>query len=189
MPSNIYAGTAHVSGFQQEAGSYATSYIPTNGQTETRLADVCEGGGDASVFNDSEGTLYLELKYPELDYLSGFITISDGTTSDRIVLYMNQQGYKFYIQELGAIFTDSNLDVSQYFKVAVKYKSGDNAMFINGSKVGTTNTSTLSSISGLDRIEFQNPDGAEKMKGNVKSLHYFPEALTDTELQQLTSNT
>ena len=179
--------SVYLFGAQAEQGSYATSYIPTNGQTETRLADVCYGGGDASVFNDSEGTLYLELKYPELDYLSGFITISDGTTTDRIVLYMNQQGYKFYIQELGNIITDGSIDVSQYFKVAVKYKSGDNAMFINGSKVGTTNTSTLSSISGLDRIEFQNPDGAEKMKGNIKALHYFPEALTDTELQQLTT--
>ena len=57
------ARTIQIYGAQLEEGSYATSYIPTNGQTETRLADVCQGGGDASVFNDSAGTLYMELSW------------------------------------------------------------------------------------------------------------------------------
>ena len=44
-----------------EARSYPTSYIPTNGATATRLADVCTDAGTSDTFNDSEGVLMAEI--------------------------------------------------------------------------------------------------------------------------------
>ena len=46
---------------QFEQGSYPTSYIPTNGSTVTRSAEVANGSGDAATFNDSEGVLMAEI--------------------------------------------------------------------------------------------------------------------------------
>jgi hypothetical protein len=37
----------YIYGFQAEQGSYATSYIPTQGATATRVAEVCTGAGNA----------------------------------------------------------------------------------------------------------------------------------------------
>ena len=54
--SGIYAW-----GFQIEEGSYSTSLINTQGSTVTRLADECNGAGNAATFNDSEGVLYAEI--------------------------------------------------------------------------------------------------------------------------------
>ena len=48
-------------GAQLEEGSYPTSYIPTNGASATRLADVCTDAGTSDTFNDSEGVLMAEI--------------------------------------------------------------------------------------------------------------------------------
>ena len=48
-------------GLQLEALSYATSYIPTNGSIATRLADVANNSGNATLINSTEGVLYAEI--------------------------------------------------------------------------------------------------------------------------------
>jgi hypothetical protein len=42
------------------SSGYATSYIPTSVNTVTRTVDYASGAGDANLFNDSEGTLFVE---------------------------------------------------------------------------------------------------------------------------------
>ena len=58
----IYQGDGtsgvYIFGAQLEQGSYATSYIPTQGSAVTRLADVCSNGGNEQVINSREGVLY-----------------------------------------------------------------------------------------------------------------------------------
>jgi hypothetical protein len=49
-----------VTACQFEAGSYATSYIPTTSATVTRLADSCSKTGISSLIGQTEGTLYWE---------------------------------------------------------------------------------------------------------------------------------
>ena len=60
----------YIWGAQLEAGSVATSYIPTAGSTVTRAADDLEITGSAfsSFFNNSEGTIYCEFNGAEVDY-------------------------------------------------------------------------------------------------------------------------
>ena len=44
-----------------EAGSYATSYIPTSGSAVTRVADACSQTTPDGVIGQTEGTMYAEI--------------------------------------------------------------------------------------------------------------------------------
>ena len=44
-----------------EQQSYATSYIPTNGATNTRLQDIANNSGNSTLINSTEGVLYAEI--------------------------------------------------------------------------------------------------------------------------------
>ena len=60
MPNNTDG--LYIYGFQTEEQSYATSYIPTNGEANgvSRNQDVCTGGGSLASINSTEGVLYFE---------------------------------------------------------------------------------------------------------------------------------
>ena len=76
---------------QLEQGSYATSPTLTSltaeGTTTTRVAEVCNGAGDASTFNDSEGVLMAEISFPAQTTSSNLrIAISDTTANNRVLI-------------------------------------------------------------------------------------------------------
>ena len=173
---------------QLEQGSYATSYIPTNGQAETRLADVCQGGGDASVFNDSEGVLYAEVKFNSATY--NHLSLNDGTSNNNVVIWSHSGDViRTNVTASGSYtlnFTTSVNSINSFNKVAIKYKQNDFSVFINGQEIHTDTSGNVPT--GLNQLSFDNGSGGTTIfEGSVKSLHYFPEELTDTELQQLTT--
>ena len=51
----------YIWGTQLEQQSYATSYIPTNGATNTRLQDIANNSGNSTLINSTEGVLYAEI--------------------------------------------------------------------------------------------------------------------------------
>jgi hypothetical protein len=179
----------YIWGAQAEALSYATSYIPTNGAIATRLADVCQGGGDASVFNDSEGVLYAEVSRLNGDLSTTTIAINKGGSEF--------SGFSFRTD--GKIWAatyngTSYENISQYtptdfydtYKMCYKYKSNDFALWVNGVEVDSSVVNTLT-LTGLNNLSFSSGNATNKFLGNVRALHYFPEALTDAELQSLTT--
>ena len=52
---------SYIWGAQLEQQSYATSYIPTNGATNTRLQDIANNSGNSTLINSTEGVLYAEI--------------------------------------------------------------------------------------------------------------------------------
>jgi hypothetical protein len=192
--SPIYTGTNEIScymwGMQVEQGSYPTSYIPTSGTSVTRVGDVCEGAGDATIFNDSEGCLFVEIAALADDLTSRVISLNDGSTNNRvIVLYQTiTSAIRVIVSSGGSIEFDSNTqnyDITNFNKIALKYKENDFALWINGTEV-STDTSGLTPI-GLNNLEFNNANGTSNFFGKCKQLIYFNEALTDTELEELTT--
>ena len=103
--------TVYIYGAQLEALPYATSYIPTNGTATTRLADAVTGAGDASTFNDTEGVLYFEGSVLANSGTSRFISISDGSTSNRVALlyYSADNRVRAILSSGGTKFVDSNV--------------------------------------------------------------------------------
>jgi len=178
-------------GAQLEDLSYATSYIPTNGSAVTRAAETANNSGNADLFNDSEGVLYAEIAALADDLTNRNIALSDNTTNNRIVIvYTNTSNQiRFYLQGSGGTITIHHTltDETDFVKLAIKYKAQDFSFYVNGVEVDT-NTSNIT-FSGLNDLSFYNPfgGGTSPFYGKVKELAVFKEALTDAELESLTS--
>ena len=177
-------------GSQVELGSYATSYIPTSGSTATRSADVCNSSGTASEFNDSEGVLFTEVS--ALANSGGLreIAVSNGSNSQAVQIKYTSTNNRIN----GTIATTSGtigmtFDVPSlldYHKICLKYKASDFALWVDGFEVNT-NTTVNDTPSGLNQLDFDRADGVNDFYGKTKQLMTFKTALTDNELETLTS--
>ena len=180
----------YIWGAQSEIGSYATSYIPTSGSAVTRTADSCENAGDVNLFNDTEGVLYAEIKGLDDDNTFRFITLSDGTSNNtvRIYLYNAIYGRVLVGGAEQCVFSTTSYNVTDYNKIAILYSENNFKMYVNGSQVGTTDTSGSIFPQGtLDELSFHRGDSQFKFYGNCKNLQVFNEALSDSELIALTT--
>ena len=178
----------YIWGAQLEAGSYATSYIPTSGSSVTRSAETCNGAGTSDDFNDSEGVLYAEIAALADDGTSRRISLSDASTSDTVEIILQNTGRVDYQVKSGNSFQGGgffNLTQTEYNKIAVKYKSNDLALWVNGSERSTDNSANTPV--GLSELAFDNGGGGSDFYGRTKETAVFKEALTDSELEALTS--
>ena len=180
--------TFYLWGAQLEQGSFATSYIPTSGASATRNQELCNNA--TPVINSEEGTLYAEISALADDGSFRFISVSDGTSSNRVRI-----NYAGGSNQLGARIvsggtTQSNFvstisDVTDYVKLAISYKLNEVKFYINGSLI-STDTSAIMPI-GLSRLAFDDGSGSLPFFGNTKDLKYYPKALADVQLQDLTT--
>ena len=179
-------------GFQIELGSYISSYIPNHsGGTITRGADVCGGAGDASTFNDSEGVLYAEISALANDGTNRRITISDGGFNNSVQLYYYpiSNRVRASVTSGGITSIDATAalsDATNYHKIAIRYKTNDFSLWVDGVEVGTDTSGNAPS--GLDELAF-NDAGGSNFYGNVKQVLVFNTALSDTDCEILTGAT
>jgi len=196
MTVNTYNGATardiEIWGAQLEALPYATSYIPTNGATNTRLQDIATNSGNSSLINSTEGVLYAEIAALADDGTSRMISLSDNDSSDHVRIYYTISTNKISVavKSNGSnqyIFLNHDVtNITNFIKIAVKYKANDFSTFINGVKVNSQ-TTTASTPIGLSELAFDNGTGGNKLIGKVKALAVYKEALTDAELQSLTT--
>ena len=179
-----------VFGFQIEQQSYATSYIPTNGAASTRLQDIANNSGNSTLINSTEGVLYAEIAALANDGTFRRITISDGTTANIVMVSFNSADnqYRSYVISNGSVVFNfiggfsSSLDFN---KIAISYAQNNFALWINGVEVAT-DLSGNTPI-GLNNLSFDGVNGATPFYGKTKALAVYKEALTDAELQSLTT--
>jgi len=180
----------YIFGAMLEAGSYPTSYIPTNGTVVTRSAETANGAGNSTTFNDSEGVLMAEISALADDGTFRMIGVFDEKTTneDRIQIYYRNDANKisFLIEENNVNQFVKTLDVTtiQYNKVALKY-GNTSKVYINGFKLAEE--SGVAIPNNLQRLSFNEQNGSNNFYGNTKQVQYFDSALADTQLEQLTS--
>ena len=192
--SESYLGTEKyllIWGAQVEAQSYATSYIPTSGASATRNQELCNNA--TPVINSEEGTLYAEIS-ALANGVGGAISLSDGTSNNYIYLYFHPSGTKIVAKIVVNSITvyDKNitsLDEVNYNKIAFKYQDSSFKIFANGVNISSLNQNSGNTfpINILNKLSFDNGAGSLDFFGNTKDLKYYPKALADVQLQDLTT--
>jgi hypothetical protein len=151
-PINI---NAVIWGAQLELGNYVSSYIPTTSASVTRNADVISKTGISSLIGQTEGTLFLDYLYTELDVNGNIpITIGLNGTNHAYIFFRNNGGVRFDFIVSGVatarIDTPASYSVKgTRYKMAFAYKDNDFAAYINGQLIGTDNAGAITGLSDL----------------------------------------
>ena len=182
----------YIYGAQVEALPYATSYIPTNGSAVTRVKDVATNFGDVNTFNSEEGVLFVEssVLFNDLN-TERRISISNGTDSNQIMIkYDNVDNILkgFYIANgVNQGIVTVSIVVTDINKIAISWGVNNFNLWINGVKVSTDNSVAMIPNGTINSLKFNSGSGGHYFYGKVKQVQVYKEALTDSELEYLTT--
>ncbi len=186
----IWGAQAESSGGYGQKGT-VTSYIRTLGNAITRPRDNYLNGGSASLIGAQEGVLYMESAALS-DTGSRAIALSAANSAaNRVVIFYSSASNTIQGRVQASTTTTIPIngtvsDATDFNKIAFKYKSGDLALWINGSEVATS-TASFTFNAALSELAFDQGNGTLQMNGLVKQLAVFDEVLSDSELAALTS--
>ena len=188
---NQNSQTADIScfGAQVEQNSFSTSYIPTSGSSVTRQADTASGSGNSEVFNDSEGSLYMDFDVIEKTSSSYYIVSVRSSNGSNVLGVGGRQGKAFAEMFDGTNYISNNSAnlVDGKNKIFLTYNSGSSAkLFLNGIKV-LDFTGTIPTLSNLSELTQGDRFLGNKYYGNISEIGYYDAVLTDSELEYLTS--
>ena len=193
----------YVWGAQLEQGSFPTSYIPTSGSTVTRSADNASitGTNFTDFYNASEGTLVLTADIGDLTVPNqNFVVIEDSLYTGQQFIAMGYRtggGGSGYVaswlvdNQSNSAFFNHNASITSKteFRHSFAYKQNDFAGSVNGSSVLTDTNGTVNSPTyTLNRVRFgQYYYGDTIDTGHIKRFTYYPQRLSNSQLQNLTS--
>jgi hypothetical protein len=197
--SLILTVTGSVTQAQLEAGSFATSYIPTVASSVVRSADVCSitGSDFSGFYNSLEGSLLTSVRFNSPitnTNAQALVDINDATTANRLRYFRNvTNGFP---RTLNTSNSSINVDIigsvalSPFVtqKFSIGFKANDYAFYVNTSQIGTDNLAALP-ISPTTLTIGNAGSGVTPqipLNGTISSLRYFSKRLPNAKLQTLT---
>ncbi len=188
-----YDFTIRIAAPQMELGAYATTWVPTTTAAVTRLADDAIKTGVSSLIGQTEGTIFADIRYEVAQQAR--MAITDGTTNNWIFFAFPETGTtsRIYIRSSNVVNVDQSFSslftANQTYKIALAYKTGNWAFYVNGTQVAS-GTNSISFNGTFDRI-FLN-GGSSTIGGVAVYAKYnqaalFPTRLTNAQLAQLTT--
>jgi len=165
--------------------SFATSYIPTEGSTATRAADVASisGSNFSGWYRQDEGTVFMGFR--TIADNPNIFSASDGGFSNRHQAYMNNSNVIVRTSALG-VASNNGLGtalLNQNNKAAFAFSSGTTS----GSLSGNINTTTQPIPNNLDVAYFG--ASANGTVGNpvvLQRITFWPARLPNDTLQTIT---
>jgi len=187
---------------QLEAGSFPTSYIPTEGSTVTRNPDVVTMTGDnfSDWYNPSEGTVYAKYSMKGFGTNStGFnriFEIFDSESLNRIAALLrgtNQQIYETFTigpdntQQMN--FAPYTFNFNEFNEYVIGFGTESQRYAYNASGVLSGNTDSSIGISTFYpnqlNIGFQSDNSTRYLNGYISQFTYYPVRLSNSQLQNL----
>jgi hypothetical protein len=170
-------------GAQLEAGSFATSYIPTVAATVTRSADVASVNTLSPWFNATEGTLFAEF---QKSWTSGASTspahLEASSAVQGVMSWVNTDGVNVR-QWVGATSTTlGSASLTAPNKTAVAYGS-TNAGSLNGLAAVSNAGVVPTGFTALNIGKYQ----SGYINGYIRRIAFYPRRLTDAELVALSA--
>ena len=184
-------------GAQLEAGSFATSYIPTVASQVTRAADAASmtGTNFSSWYNQAQGSIYAEVTTPTpasvpapgfMWYATGgsvenrieLRQINSGDASPRITTLFRTNGVtvvNMTVQTTTIGWTSNNIASA---KISLGYQVND--VYLTSDKANAPATDSDATMPSVNNVLFSHT-------GHYKKIAYYPLRLSNTELQALTS--
>ena len=174
-------------GAQFEAGSYATSYIPTVASSVTRNADVISKTGISGLIGQTEGTLFVDV-IPVVNAPADIVALNL-STNNSISIGMNSTTIRATIFNSGNLFgiTGGDYIKENRYKIALVYKNNNSKFFVNG-VLKNTNISNLvfnGALNDLFNYSTNYYEGESAL--NYNSTQLYKTALTDQECINLTT--
>ena len=171
----------YIWGAQAEAGSFATSYIPTVASTVTRSADVASVNTLSPWYSSTEGTLFAEFSSSGVSYGSIASLFTDA--NNLISLVAGPSGSGFVMIDGGSV--QVAIGTRSYGSKQIgAYKLNDFATSTNGGAVDTDTSGTVPTITSLG---LGNENNGSFMNGHLRRVAFYPRRLTNAELQALTA--
>ena len=186
--------SVYVFGAQLEAGSNATSYIPTTTASVTRNADVISKTGISSLIGQTEGTIFAEVNFTASNLSDRtIVNLSDNTTANLIFIGTSAtvpNGIRFRIANGGALQFDYNSSAisTGVHKLCLSYKLNNISAYIDGVKVSSSTTATIPATSKINiGCMHDNLFNDRRFNDRIKSALLFKTQLTDQECINLTT--
>ena len=192
--TSSYAGDgtsgAFVYGAQVEAGSFATSYIPTGSATATRTVDVATVSTQAFPYGAAEGTLVISADTYDVGSSAGLIaSLSAGLTSNSVLvgLFSNKTSLsatvggspQAFLQPSGTVSTNT------VFKAGGAFATNSFIASSNGTL--STEDPSGSVPTGITTLGIGIISTVIPINGHIRQITYLPRRVTNAELQTRTT--
>jgi hypothetical protein len=185
-------------GAQLEAGSGASSYIPTGASTGSRAVDACFTTSISSWFTNGPGTIVAHSDNIRTNTRNLLAQISDGTANNYVQVGLSAvaaSGEAIGTLVGGALQgfsqSGSSPSLNTVYKSAYVWDTNYFRVCQNGTLSTADTTGTLATA--LDRLAIgtdtasSSPTDVYMKYGHIRLLKYWPTRLSDAQLQALTT--
>jgi hypothetical protein len=177
---------------QIELGAIPTSFIPTTAAAVTRNADVISVSGAVSgCIGQTEGTIYAELNVSNFTLFARAFAISDGTTSNRILVQKTSNNrLQLIVRTAGASIADiatGNNQATGNYKVAVAYANNDFVFYVNGSLIGSVTSGAVPACNQVFLGKIETSANSDQWNDRIRAVALYTSRLTNAELAALTT--
>ena len=174
-------------GAQLEAGSFATSYIPTTTSALSRAAETCSITGASSTFGNTDGTLFTigASLFISSTQSNNICSIDSGTTGQLRIFNRAAQAGRLSTMVSNVILTPAaNYNTAGvFYKAAITANASGADYVIDGTQIPDTYTG--SSITA-DNLKITGAGGTTTNSW-ISSIQYYKKRLPVSKLQALTA--
>lgn len=176
--TNSYLGDGtsgiFVWGAQAELGSVATSYIPTEGSTETRGADDISLSSASSLIGQTQGRILCKANIVNTGVLRSIVSLYNTNEDNSIFIRISTSGQLQLVVFTGGVAQVVITSASVYtgvVEIEARYAVNDFALFVNGVSVGTD---SLGTVSTCNTVELGSFGSSRHLNGHLEYAVLIP---------------